>query len=41
MSLAQRVEMADARRMRTRNTVLYRTLHWPLWIFVSFWRPVR
>ena len=25
--------------MRTRNTVLYRALHWPLWIFVFFLTP--
>lgn len=25
--------------MRTRNTVLYRVLHWPLWIFVFFLVP--
>lgn len=25
--------------MRTRNTVLYRVLHWPLWIFVFFLAP--
>ena len=39
MTLAFRVEMADARRMRIRNTTLYRTLHWPLWIFVFFLAP--
>ncbi len=39
MNLAQRVELADARRMRTRNTTLYRVLHWPLWIFVFFLAP--
>ena len=31
--MAQRVEYAAHRKMRTRNTVLYRVLHWPLWIF--------
>ena len=25
--------------MRTRNTTLYRVLHWPLWIFVFFLAP--
>lgn len=39
MKLASRVEIADARRMRTRNTALYRVLHWPLWIFVFFLAP--
>ena len=39
MTLAFRVEMADARRMRIHNTTLYRTLHWPLWIFVFFLAP--
>lgn len=39
MTLASRVEIADARRMRTRNTTLYRALHWPLWIFVFFLAP--
>ena len=34
-----RVEYAAARKMRTRNTVLYRVLHWPLWIFVFFLAP--
>ena len=35
----RRVEYAHERRMRTRNTVLYRCLHWPLWIFVFFLAP--
>ncbi len=39
MTLTSRVEIADARRMRTRNTTLYRALHWPLWIFVFFLAP--
>ncbi len=34
-----RVEYAAARPMRTRNTTLYRVLHWPLWIFVFFLAP--
>lgn len=37
--MAKRVEYAAHRKMRTRNTVLYRTLHWPLWIFVFFLVP--
>ena len=39
MPLTPRVEYAAHRKMRTRNTVLYRTLHWPLWIFVFFLVP--
>ena len=39
LRLVQRVENADARRMRTRNTTVYRALHWPLWIFVFFLAP--
>jgi hypothetical protein len=35
----RRVEYAAARKMRTRNTRLYRVLHWPLWIFVFFLAP--
>lgn len=34
-----RVEYAAARKMRTRNTALYRVLHWPIWIFVFFLAP--
>jgi hypothetical protein len=37
--VAKRVEYAAHRKMRTRNTVLYRILHWPLWIFVFFLTP--
>ena len=39
MPLATRVEYAEHRRMRTRNTTLYRFAHWPLWIFVFFLAP--
>ena len=39
MVSGRRVEYAGARRMRSRNTVLYRVLHWPLWIFVFFLAP--
>ncbi len=35
----RRVEYAAARKIRTRNTALYRVLHWPLWIFVFFLVP--
>ncbi len=37
--MATRVEYAAHRKIRTRNTVLYRALHWPLWIFVFFLVP--
>jgi hypothetical protein len=39
MALARQVEYAAQRKMRTRNTVLYRVLHWPLWILVFFLVP--
>ena len=39
MAWAQRLEYAEHRRMRTRNTPLYRALHWPIWIFVFFLTP--
>ena len=39
MTVNRRVEYAAQRKMRTRNTVLYRILHWPLWIFVFFLVP--
>jgi len=34
-----RVEYAQKRKMRTRNTRLYRLAHWPIWIFVFFLAP--
>ena len=34
-----RVEYAAERKMRTRNTAVYRVLHWPIWIFVFFLAP--
>ena len=37
--MATRVEYAAHRPMRTRNTALYRALHWPIWIFVFFLAP--
>ncbi len=37
--MGPRVEYAAHRKTRTRNTVLYRVLHWPLWIFVFFLVP--
>jgi hypothetical protein len=34
-----KLEYAQARRMRTRNTRLYRLAHWPIWIWVFFLAP--
>ncbi|MDR5727294.1 MAG: hypothetical protein RB191_07485 [Terriglobia bacterium] len=34
-----KVEYADARKMRERNTRLYRLAHWPIWIWVFFLAP--
>ena len=39
MKAGQRLEYAGLRPMRTRNTSIYRLLHWPLWIFVFFLAP--
>jgi hypothetical protein len=33
---AVRVELAADRRLRTRNRLHYRVLHWPIWIWVFF-----
>ena len=33
------MEYAQQRKMRTRNTRLYRLAHWPIWIFVFFLAP--
>lgn len=33
------VELASARKLRDRNTVVYRIAHWPIWIFVFFIAP--
>lgn len=33
------VEHASARRIRERNKLYYRVLHWPIWIFVFFIAP--
>ena len=35
----RRVDYAGRRPMRTRNTVGYRLLHWPIWILVFFIAP--
>jgi hypothetical protein len=34
-----KVEYAAARKMRERNTPLYRLAHWPIWIWVFFLAP--
>jgi len=34
-----RVEYAQERRLRERNTRLYRLAHWPIWIWVFFLAP--
>lgn len=34
-----KVEYADARKMRQRNTRRYRLAHWPIWIWVFFLVP--
>jgi hypothetical protein len=34
-----KVEYAQARRIRERNTSLYRLAHWPIWIWVFFLVP--
>ena len=33
------VEIAEHRKIRTRNKLYYRFLHWPIWIFVFFIAP--
>jgi hypothetical protein len=39
MEYKGKVEYAAERKMRTRNTRIYRTAHWPIWIFVFFLAP--
>lgn len=39
MALPLRVEYAHQRKMRTRNTRIYRAAHWPIWIWVFFLAP--
>lgn len=39
MPYSGKVEYAQARKMRTRNTRLYRLAHWPIWIWVFFLAP--
>jgi hypothetical protein len=39
MQYRGKLEYAQARKMRERNTRLYRLAHWPLWIWVFFLAP--
>jgi len=39
MRYGGKLEYAQARKMRERNTVLYRLAHWPIWIWVFFLAP--
>jgi hypothetical protein len=39
MEYRGKVEYAQQRKMRTRNTRLYRLAHWPIWIWVFFLAP--
>jgi hypothetical protein len=39
MGYKGKVEYAEERKMRTRNTRIYRSCHWPIWIFVFFLAP--
>lgn len=39
MRYGGKVEYAQARKMRERNTRIYRLAHWPIWIWVFFLAP--
>jgi hypothetical protein len=39
MQYSGKLEYAHARKIRERNTVLYRLAHWPIWIWVFFLAP--
>jgi hypothetical protein len=39
MPYAGKLEYAQHRKIRTRNTRLYRLAHWPIWIWVFFLAP--
>jgi len=39
MQYSGKLEYAHQRKIRERNTLLYRFLHWPLWIWVFFLTP--
>jgi len=39
MGYSGKVEYAEERTIRARNTRIYRACHWPIWIFVFFLAP--
>ncbi|MFP5211532.1 MAG: hypothetical protein ACLGRW_19800 [Acidobacteriota bacterium] len=39
MGYSGRVEYAEERKIRSRNTNIYRLAHWPIWIWVFFLAP--
>jgi len=39
MGYRGKLEFADERKLRERNTPLYRLAHWPIWIWVFFLAP--
>ncbi len=39
MRYSGKLEYAEERKLRARNTRLYRTAHWPIWIWVFFLAP--
>jgi hypothetical protein len=39
MGYSGRIEYAEKRKIRERNTRLYRLAHWPIWIWVFFLAP--
>src|SRR5271170_3455136 len=39
MRYSGKMEYAEARKMRERNTRVYRLAHWPIWIWVFFLAP--
>ena len=39
MQYSGKVEYAQQRKIRERNTALYRLAHWPIWIWVFFLAP--
>ncbi len=39
MAYSGKLEYADRRKLRERNTALYRLAHWPIWIWVFFLAP--
>jgi hypothetical protein len=39
MAYRGKVELAHQRKIRERNTAVYRFCHWPIWIWVFFLAP--